>query len=182
MRRLSYFWRGTSYRLSLLRVARDVQQTISRYLLLVTLINIGLGLAVALTMWLIGIPNPLLWGAAATLLNYIPYFGPAVNLVLVGMVSALTFSNPGQIALAPLSLLMLNLLEGQFVQPLFVGRMFTINPIIIFIFILFWGWLWGVAGIFMAVPILVIIKIILDHNIAHAEEAEEEAALQQELG
>jgi predicted PurR-regulated permease PerM len=109
-------------------------------------------------------PNPVIWGISAALLNYIPYIGPAINMAIVLAVSLLTFNNLGAVLLPPALLLLLNIIEGQFVQPIFAGRMFIINPILIFISVLFWGWLWGVAGVFLAVPILMILKISIDHT------------------
>lgn len=162
MREAGRLWMSRGYRKVSFRIARRVQQQVSHYLLLITAINLVLGCLVAFAMWLTGMPNPILWGVSAALLNYIPYVGPFINLFIVTLVSIITFDHVAQIVLPPMVLLILNLLEGQIVQPTFVGRMFTINPAIVFIFILVWGWLWGMAGIFMAVPILVIIKIVVD--------------------
>lgn len=159
-----------------IRIARDVQSKLSRYLLLITILNIILGLVVTLVMWLVGMPTPVVWGASAAILNYIPYVGPAINIVLVAFVSLLTFDNLAQILLAPALLLGLNLLEGQLIQPMFIGRMFTLNPVLIFLFVLIWGWLWGMAGIFMAVPLLVVMKIVLDQLNESADEAEKASA------
>lgn len=155
-------FRDKGYQANVVRIAREVQDKISRYLLLITILNIILGVVVTFAMWLIDMPTPMVWGASAAILNYIPYVGPAINLGIIAMVSLLTFDNLAQILLPPAVLLGINLIEGQFLQPMFIGRMFTINPIIIFLFVLVWGWLWGMAGIFMAVPLLVIAKIILE--------------------
>lgn len=152
------------YQANVLRISREVQSKVSHYLLLITSINIVLGAAAALVMWLTDMPTPLVWGASTALFNFIPYIGPAINICIIAMVSLLTFEGLTQILIPPALLLMLNLLEGQFIQPMFVGRMFTINPVIIFLFVLIWGWLWGMAGMFMAVPLLVIAKIIMDQN------------------
>ncbi|WP_322629238.1 AI-2E family transporter [Halothiobacillus sp.] len=159
-----HLWRNTGYQEIFVLIARDARQKVSHYLLLITVINIGLGVAVAVTMWLTGMPNPVIWGISAALLNYIPYIGPAINMAIVLAVSLLTFNNLGAVLLPPVLLLLLNIIEGQFVQPIFAGRMLIINPILIFISVLFWGWLWGVAGIFLAVPILMFLKIAIDHT------------------
>lgn len=159
-----HLWHNTGYQEIFVRIARDARQKVSHYLLLITVINMGLGVAVAVTMWLTGMPNPVIWGISAALLNYIPYIGPAINLAIVLAVALLTFNNLGAVLLPPALLLLLNIIEGQFVQPIFAGRMFIINPILIFISVLFWGWLWGVAGVFLAVPILMILKIAIDHT------------------
>ena len=156
--------RDQGYQTNILGIMSDVQSKVGRYLLLITVINIVLGLVAAAVMWFMGMPTPLVWGASTALFNFIPYVGPAINIVIVAVVSLLTFDGLTQILLPPALLLLLNLFEGQFIQPLFVGRVFTINPVIIFIFVLIWGWLWGMAGMFMAVPLLVISKVIMDQN------------------
>jgi len=152
------------YKTNVMRITRDVQTGISRYLLLITAINVLLGIAVGITMWLVGMPTPFVWGASAALFNFIPYVGPAINIGIVGTVSLLTFDSMTQILLPPALMLALNILEGQFIQPLVVGKLFTINPVVIFLFVLIWGWLWGMAGIFIAVPLLVIGEIILEQS------------------
>lgn len=162
--KIGLFFRGQGYKTNIAQIATDVQSKVSRYLLLITIINIVLGLVIAGVMWLLDMPTPLVWGASAAFLNYIPYVGPAINLGIVALVSLITFDSLGQILLPPAMLLLLNLLEGQFIQPMFIGRMFTINPVVVFLFVLIWGWLWGMAGIFMAVPLLVIAKIIFDQR------------------
>ena len=162
--KIGSFFGDQSIKSKVLRVSEKVQGKVSRYLLLITTINVVLGAAAAMAMWLTGMPNPLLWGVSTALFNFIPYLGPAMNLFIVAMVSLLTFDSLTQSLIPPALILMLNLLEGQFVQPLFVGKLFTINPVVIFLFVLVWGWMWGIAGMFMAVPLLVIAKIILDEK------------------
>jgi predicted PurR-regulated permease PerM len=161
-KRLGAMLREQGVKTNIMRITRDVQHNISRYLLLITAINIVLGVIVAIVMWALGMPTPAVWGASAAFFNFIPYVGPAINIGIITMVSLMTFDSLTQILLPPALLLALNLLEGQFIQPLFIGRMFTINPVIIFLFVLIWGWLWGMAGIFMAVPLLVAGEIILN--------------------
>lgn len=155
-------WKGSGYHGLIVQIARNAQVQVSRYLMLVTAINIVLGLTVTLAMWLLNVPNPAVWGASAALLNYIPYVGPAINIVVVGLVSLITFDHLSQILLPPLVLLGLNLLEGQVVQPTVVGRLFTVNPVLVFLWILLWAWIWGVAGVFLAVPLLMIGKIVFE--------------------
>lgn len=157
------YWGSQNSSAMVIRIVTTAQQQVGHYLLLITAINISLGILVALIMWGLGMPNPIVWGASATILNYIPYVGVAINIVIITLVSSLTFNSIGQILLPPLALVLLNLLE-EFVLPLFVGKMFIIDPILIFIFILFLGWLWGVPGIFMAVPVLMIMKIVFDQT------------------
>lgn len=161
--RANQYWGSKESSATVIRIVQAAQHQVGHYLLLITAINIGLGVLVALTMWALGMPNPIVWGASATILNYIPYVGAAINLVIITLVSLLTFNHFGQILLPPLALVLLNLLE-EFVLPLFVGKLFTIDPILIFLFILLLGWLWGMAGIFMAVPLLMIMKIVFDQT------------------
>ena len=164
LRQISKYQQQPGNKSRIMRVSYEAQQQASRYLLYITLINITLGIVTGTALWLLGMPNPMVWGASTTILNFIPYIGPAINLSIVALVSLMTFDAAYAIALPPLTVLLLNILEGQLIQPLIVGKMLIINPIIVFLFILFWGALWGVAGVFLAVPILVVIKTILDQN------------------
>lgn len=163
-RKLGSLFRDQGYKTNIMQITRDIQHKISRYLLFITAINVVLGVVVALVMWSVGMPTPVVWGASAAVLNFIPYVGPAINIGIISLVSLLTFDGLTQALIPPLLLLALNLLEGQIIQPFFLGRMFTINPVIIFLSVLIWGWLWGMAGIFMAVPLLVMAEIIFNHN------------------
>jgi predicted PurR-regulated permease PerM len=139
----------------------DIKTDIAAYLLTVALINTVLGLLTALAMMALGMPNPALWGVLAGVMNFIPYAGALVTLGVIGMVSLLTFDQWGTIALPPLAFLLLTGLEGQIVNPLVVGRRLTLEPVAVFLSILFWGWLWGLAGMLLAVPILTSVKIAL---------------------
>ncbi len=170
-----------------LRIVKDVESSISRYLLTVTLINCGLGVAVGLAMWSLGMPNPAIWGVAAALLNFLPYIGAIVGVIIVGAVAFVSFDTIGQALIVPLVYISLTTFEGQIVTPLTVGRRLEINTVSIFLGIAFWGWLWGIVGVLLAVPILVIIKQIAENlpswgavsellsaSIGEREEAEDE--------
>jgi predicted PurR-regulated permease PerM len=146
-----------------LRVVYDVEREISRYLLTVALINSGLGAAIALGLWALGMPNPLLWGATAALLNFLPYIGALMNMALVGVIALISFDSIGYALLAPAFVLLCNIVEGQFITPLVVGRRLEINSVAIFIAIAFWSWMWGFVGALLAVPLLVIVKVFCDH-------------------
>ncbi len=158
------FLQNKTYSLALIRIAREAQAQISYYLLVITIINIFLGVSIALIAWVTGLPNPFVWGAVGAVLNYIPYLGASLNIGIISLVSLLTFSTPSSIILPPLILLGVYFIEGQILQPLTVGKVFTINPVAIFLSILLWGWLWGVAGIFMAVPILMVVIIAIQYS------------------
>lgn len=146
-----------------LRVVYDVEREISRYLLTVTVINGGLGLAVAGGMWAIGMPTPLLWGMAAALLNFLPYIGAATSILLVAVISIITFDSLSFALVAPIYVFICDVIEGQVITPLVVGRRLEINAVSIFIAVAFWSWLWGFMGALIAVPILVVIKVFCDH-------------------
>lgn len=143
-------------------VAGTVQQNIAAYLATITGINVVLGFATAGIMWMQGMPNPALWGTLATVLNYIPFIGPAVVTAVLFLVSVLTFNGLFAILLPPLSFVALTTLEGNFLTPMIVGRRLSLNPIAVFVSILFWGWMWGIPGALLAVPILAIFKILCD--------------------
>jgi predicted PurR-regulated permease PerM len=144
-------------------IAREIEMSISRYLTSVTLLNLGLGACVGVAAALLGIGNPIMWGGAAFLLNYVPFIGSACGIILIGIASFMQFENVGYACLAPAVYLCLNALESNFVTPHVLGRWMTLNPVAIILSFLFWGWLWGVPGILLAVPILAATKIFCDH-------------------
>lgn len=145
------------------RIVRHLQSDISRYLVTVTGINIALGVLVSGALWLLGLSDPILWGVLAGVLNFAPYVGAFVSLAVITLASFATFDTLAQVVAPPLAVLALNILEGNFITPYIHGRRFAMNPLMLFIAILFWGWLWGVAGMLMAVPLLVVCKVTCDH-------------------
>ncbi|MDY0039166.1 MAG: AI-2E family transporter [Desulforhabdus sp.] len=138
----------------------SIERQIALYLQTITLINCVLGATTAGAMALVGMPTPILWGVVAGLFNFLPYLGAAVTFFILGIVSALTFDTWFRIALAPAVFAMLTVLEGQIITPTVLGNRLSIDPILVFASILFWGWAWGVAGVLVAVPILSVLKII----------------------
>jgi len=146
-----------------LRVVYDVEREISRYLLTVALINGGLGTVIGLGLWALGMPNPAVWGVAAAALNFLPYIGALATVLLVACISLITFDTLTYAMLAPLFVVTCNIVEGQFVTPLIVGRRLEINAVALFIAVAFWSWLWGFVGALIAVPLLVIFKVFCDH-------------------
>jgi predicted PurR-regulated permease PerM len=144
-------------------VARTVQTAIGRYLFTITVINACLGIATALGMYLLGMPNPMLWGAMVALLNFVPYIGAAASGIILTIVAFLTFDDLNHALLVPVVYFALETLEGQFLTPIFTGRSLTLNPVMIFMSMLLWSWMWGVIGAILAVPILMTIKIVCDH-------------------
>ena len=109
-----------------------------------------------------GVPNPAMWGVLAALLNYIPYFGPFAGVLVLGVMGLLTFDTVPKGLLPPIWYLALHLLEANFITPILLGRRFVLNPVIIFISLIFWTWVWGVPGALLSVPILMTIKAICD--------------------
>jgi predicted PurR-regulated permease PerM len=141
-------------------ISREIQQQISNYLASVSVINIGLGIVVGGGLYWLGVPNAAMWGMLIALLNFVPYFGPVAGISLLAVVGLLTFDTLWKGLLPPAWYLLLHLLEANFVTPVLLGRRFTLNPVVIFISLIFWTWLWGVPGALLSVPILVSIKVI----------------------
>ena len=109
-----------------------------------------------------GVPNAAMWGILVAVLNFVPYFGPASGVILLAAVGLLTFDTLWQGLLPPAWYLLLHLLETNLITPVLLGRRFTLNPVVIFVSLIFWMWLWGVPGALLSVPILVSIKVISD--------------------
>jgi predicted PurR-regulated permease PerM len=144
-------------------IARTIQTEIGRYFFTIAMINLGLGLATATLMMLLGMPSAVFWGALVALLNFIPYAGPAVSLTLLTAGAFVSLDTWTQIMMVPLCFFVLVLIEGQLVQPVLVGRRLRLNVVVTFLAVLLWGWLWGLGGVAVAVPILVVLKICADH-------------------
>lgn len=143
-------------------VSHEIQQNISNYLFSVSLINIGLGIVVSGGLYFMGVPNAAMWGMLAAVLNFVPYFGPVAGVILLATVGLLTFDTLWQGLLPPAWYLVLHLLEANLITPVLLGRRFTLNPVVIFVSLIFWTWLWGVPGALLSVPILVSIKVVCD--------------------
>lgn len=144
-------------------IARAVQQEMSRYLVTVSVINIALGTATAIMLAWLHVPNPLLWGAVAAVFNFAPYIGPACTLLALTLVGFTTFDALGDILFVPGTFLMLATVEGQLITPTIIGRRLALDPTVVFVWLLLWGWLWGVVGILLAGPLLVCFRIVCQH-------------------
>jgi predicted PurR-regulated permease PerM len=143
-------------------ISHEIQQKISNYLFSVSLINLGLGTVVSVGLYFMGVPNAAMWGILVAVLNFVPYFGPVAGVLLLAAVGLLTFDSLWQGFLPPAWYLMFHLLEANFITPVLLGRRFMLNPVAIFISLIFWTWLWGVSGALLSVPILVSVKVICD--------------------
>ncbi len=137
-----------------------IQQDIAAYLRTVIVINTAVGVFTGIFTALLGLPSPILIGVVAGVLNFIPYLGPAVTFGVISAVSLATFDDWLRILPPPLVFLCFTSLEGNIITPMILGSRLTLNPIVIFLAILFWGWVWGAAGVFLAVPTLTALKII----------------------
>ena len=146
-----------------LRVVQDVEREVSTYLLLHSGINAGVGVAVALSFYFIGMPSAYLWVFLAFALNFIPYAGPIGGAILSGLVSLVVFDSLGQALLAPALYTAIITIENQFVSPYVFGRRLQLNSVAILLAIAFWGWIWGIPGIVVAVPLLVTLKVFSSH-------------------
>jgi predicted PurR-regulated permease PerM len=144
-------------------IVHQLEGTVSRYLVTITVVNAAHGLAVGTSAHWIGLPNPALWGVMAFLLNFIPYFGPLTGVVVLTLAGFLEFDSVGR-ALAPaLAYLAIHTIESNLITPTVLGRRLTLNPIMIFLTLMFWTWLWGVPGALLATPLLMTFKILCDH-------------------
>jgi predicted PurR-regulated permease PerM len=144
-------------------IARETEASISTYLLTVALVNVGLGVAVTLVMLLIRMPNAVLWGSLAALAEFMPYVGATVMVALLTMAGLITFPDVGHALAVPGGYLAVNLLQSNFISPAVLGHRLTLNPVAILVGLIFWWWIWGVGGAFIAVPLLATFKIFCDH-------------------
>jgi predicted PurR-regulated permease PerM len=147
-----------------IKVIENVRSEVGRFYVTTALINIGLGLATAFAMMWCGMPNPFLWGTLAALFNFIPYAGPATTLVVLTIVALVSFDGLPRVFAVAGSFVALTTIEGQLIQPLLVGRRLQLNPMLVFLALWFGGLFWGIAGIVLATPALVALKVIAEHT------------------
>ena len=150
-------------KLRFLKIMRDIERNLAGYLTVVTIVNAAVGVIVALGTWLIGYPNPVIFGLIAALLNYVPYVGPAVMVIALFGVGLVTFSSLGHACIAPVGLIAVTTMEGHFVTPTIVGRRLTLNPLLVFLALAFWTWMWGPIGAVLAVPVSIIGLVVANH-------------------
>ena len=141
---------------------RSAQHELSTYILTIAAINTVFGLLTAAALWWLGVDNPLLWGGVAAFLNFAPFVGPMVTVALLIVVGFAHFDTPLAALSVPGVFLLLHLLEGQLVTPLIVGRRLALDPVMVFIALMLFGWLWGVAGLLLAMPLLSCMRIVAE--------------------
>jgi predicted PurR-regulated permease PerM len=161
-----YLLRDRQTRLATLRTLSDIDENMTTYFGTFTIVNICLGLVTVALTWLVGLPNPLLWGVLAGLLNYIPYIGPAIVVATLAVVGLVTYPSLGEVAVAPLVYIAIVTIEGQFITPAFMGRRLELNPFAVFLAIAFCTWFWGPIGAFLAVPLLMALTVTLSNVVA----------------
>jgi predicted PurR-regulated permease PerM len=163
MRRRTITSRGSfSSAMTTARVIQEMVDRTSAYLATITSVNIGMGVLVSLALWYVGMPTPMMWGGLVAILNYIPYFGPILGACLLAIGGLMTFADLGY-ALVPAAMFVaVHLVEANVLTPTLVGRRLTINPLLILVALSFWSWVWGTTGALLAVPLLIIMKTILD--------------------
>ncbi|HJS42850.1 MAG TPA: AI-2E family transporter [Gemmatimonadales bacterium] len=163
-RKFAYLFPSGIHRTRMKRALYEIEEQMSRYLLINTSISLAVGLATAAFLALIDMPNPLLWGAVAVVLNFIPYLGALVTVALIGVAGLASFDTLGHALLGCGGFLAINLLEGNVLTPLVLCRKMPLNAVAVFLSLLFWGWVWGLPGVIMAVPITVMIQVICSHS------------------
>jgi predicted PurR-regulated permease PerM len=144
----------------------DTQRELSHYILYVSLINTGLGLTTAAVLWLMRFEDPLLWGSMVALLNFAPYVGTIFSLSVLSMAGVVQYGLVWEALFPALAFFILNTVESQLVTPAVLGRNMRMNPLVIMLWLMLCGWLWGMAGVLIAVPLLVCIKLILSPTAA----------------
>lgn len=147
-----------------LRLTEAIRCEVGRYFGTVALINVGLGVATALSMYALGMPNAILWGVLAALFNFVPYLGPIAAFFIISVAALVTFDELGRALAVPGAFLVLHLIEGQLVQPLTVGRRFEVNALVILLAVWFGYGFWGIPGMLLATPVLVAIKVAAQYQ------------------
>jgi predicted PurR-regulated permease PerM len=156
-------------RLRIMRIWSDIEDNLADYLGLVTVINITLGAVTAGMLYLVGFPNPATFGLLTIGLNYIPYIGPAIVAAVLFGVGLVAMPTLALAALAPALFVAIATLEGHFITPSLIGRRLTLSPFLVFLALVFWTWLWGAIGAFLAVPLLIVSLVVFGHVVPREE-------------
>jgi predicted PurR-regulated permease PerM len=144
-------------------IARTIESSVSTYLLTVAAINAAEGLLVTIAMWALGMPTPFVWGAMVACLEFIPYIGMATAVGVLTVAGLTTFASMPHALAVPGVFIVINLIQGNVVSPLVMGKRMTLNPVALFVGLVFWWWVWGIPGALIAVPLLATVKIVCDH-------------------
>lgn len=162
-RHLVQFFDGREARLRVIRILNDVESNLTDYLSVVAVINLAVGLAAMGVAFVVGLPNPMAWGVLGFVLNFVPYLGAVIMQLVMFGVGIVTFPTLGQAVLAPLLYLAFTTLEGHFITPAVMGKRLTLSPLTVFLALVFWTWMWGPVGAFLAVPLLIVGLVAMHH-------------------
>jgi predicted PurR-regulated permease PerM len=157
------FFHEREARLRCLKIMNDTEHHLTGYLSVVAIINIALGVGAAAVAWATGLPDPVAWGLLAFILNFIPYIGALLMELAMFLVGLVTFATLAHALIAPLAFLALATLEGHFITPSVLGHRFTLNPLTVFLSLVFWSWMWGPVGAFLAAPLLIMGQVVVAH-------------------
>jgi predicted PurR-regulated permease PerM len=160
---LVVFFDAREARLRMIRIMNDVEHNLTGYLSVVAIINLVVGIAAGLITWLVGLPNPVAWGVLGFILNFIPYIGALMMELILLALGLVTFPALTHALIAPALYLAFSTLEGHFITPGIMGKRLTLNPLVVFLSLVFWTWLWGPVGAFLAVPIVIVLLVIASH-------------------
>jgi predicted PurR-regulated permease PerM len=152
-------------RLRALRILNALEANLTRYLVLVSLVNVVVGIVAAAIAYAFGLPSPALWGVVAFMLNYIPYIGPAIVAIILLVLGLISLPTVPAALIPPALFVAFTTVEGHFVTPSIVGRQLTVSPLALFLSLAFWTWLWGPLGTFLATPILIAAVVIQNHTV-----------------
>jgi len=155
---------GSEASVRTLRLTEAIRYEVGRYFGTVALINVGLGVCTTVAMYLLGMPNAILWGVMAALFNFVPYLGPIAAFFVLGVASLLTYDTLGRALAVPGVFLLLHLIEGQIVQPLTVGRRFEVNGLVVLLAVWFGYGFWGIPGMLLAMPVVVAVKVATQYR------------------
>ncbi len=160
---LVVFFEDHESRLRMLRIINDIERNLTNYLSIVALINLVVGVAAGLIAYFVGLPNAIAWGVLAFILNFVPYIGALIMEAVLLAVGLVTFATLAQAVIAPLLYFGFTTLEGHFITPSIMGRRLTLSPLTVFLSLIFWTWLWGPVGAFLAVPLLIVVLVAVNH-------------------
>jgi predicted PurR-regulated permease PerM len=163
-RKIAYLFPSGTHRTRIKQALFEIEEQMSRYLLINTLISIGFGSATWVLLQILGVPDAALWGALAGVLNFIPYLGALVTLLLIAIVTLSSFDGTQPALLACGGFLLLDLVKGSVIGPVVLGRRMPLNTVAVLLSLLFWGWVWGTVGVIMAVPLTVMIQVVCSHS------------------
>ncbi len=139
---------------------RQAQRDIGLFIRTMSLVNVALGVATGLALWVMGLPNPVLWGTTTAVLAFIPYLGPLMITLLLLLAGSVAFGTGAAMLGPPAAFLVLHGIEANFLSPMIMGHRLSLRPVFVFLSVMVWGWLWGIAGAFLAVPMLLALRAV----------------------